>query len=94
MLIEPTAGFFRSLTERMDLKAGESLLILGPGARGLFLLQIAKTVGALPVIITEVIITDLMRNEKVRLKLAREFGADAAVKVEKEDLFEVVKKGG
>ena len=34
----------------------------------------------------------LLIDEKVRLKLAGEFGTDAAVDVEKEDLFEVVKK--
>jgi len=87
VLIEPTAGSFHSLIERMDLKAGESLVIMGPGARGLILLQIAKAVGASPVIVT-----GLTRDEKVRLPLAKEFGADAVVNVEKENLLEIVKQ--
>jgi len=87
VLIEPTAGSFHSLIERMDLKAGESLVIMGPGARGLILLQIAKTVGASPVIVT-----GLTRDEKVRLPLAKEFGADAVVNVEKQNLLEIVKQ--
>ncbi len=87
VLIEPTAGSFHSLIERMDLKAGESLVIMGPGARGLILLQIAKAVGASPVIIT-----GLTRDEKTRLKLAKEFGADAVVNVERENLLEMVKQ--
>ncbi len=87
VLIEPTAGSFHSLIERMDLKAGESLVIMGPGARGLILLQIAKAVGASPVIVT-----GLTRDEKVRLALAKEFGADAIVNVEKENLLEIVKQ--
>lgn len=87
VLIEPTAGSFHSLIERIDLKAGESLVILGPGARGLILLQIAKAVGAYPIIIS-----GLSRDEKVRLKLAKEFGADKVVNAEKEDLLEIVKQ--
>lgn len=87
ILIEPTAGSFHSLVERMDLKAGESLVILGPGARGLILLQIAKAVGAFPVIVS-----GLTRDEKVRLKLAKDFGADAVVNVEQENLITIVKE--
>lgn len=87
VLIEPTAGSFHSLIERMDLNAGESLVIMGPGARGLILLQIAKAVGASPVIVT-----GLTRDEKIRLALAKEFGADAVVNVEKENLLEIVKQ--
>lgn len=87
VLIEPTAGSFHSLIERMDLKAGESLVIMGPGARGLILLQIAKAVGAHPIIVT-----GLSRDEKIRLPLAKEFGAHAVVNVEKENLLEIVKQ--
>jgi threonine dehydrogenase-like Zn-dependent dehydrogenase len=87
VLIEPTAGSFHSLIERMHLETGESLLILGPGARGLILLQIAKAVGASPVMIA-----GLTRDEQVRLPLARQLGADATVNVEKEDLVTAVRK--
>ena len=63
------------------------MLILGPGARGLILLQIAKTAGALPIIIV-----GLTRDEKVRLNLAQQLGADKVVNSEKIDLFEVLNK--
>lgn len=49
--------------------------------------QIARAVGASPIIIA-----GLTRDEKVRLRLAREFGADAVVNVEKDNLLETVKK--
>lgn len=49
--------------------------------------QIAKAAEASPIIIP-----GLTRDEKVRSKLAREFGADAVVNVEKENLLETVKK--
>jgi 2-desacetyl-2-hydroxyethyl bacteriochlorophyllide A dehydrogenase len=80
-MIEPTAGSVHSLIERMQVRAGESVIILGPGARGLILLQIAKACGASPVAIT-----GLGRDEKTRLALARQLGADAVINVEKEDL--------
>lgn len=80
-LIEPTAGSVHSVIERMRVRAGESVIILGPGARGLILLQIAKACGASPVAIT-----GLGRDEKTRLRLARELGADTTINVEKEDL--------
>ena len=80
-LIEPTAGSVHSVIERMKVQAGESVIILGPGARGLILLQIAKACGASPVVIT-----GLSRDERTRLALARQLGADAVINVEKVDL--------
>ncbi len=81
-LIEPTAGSVHSLIERMKVRAGETVIILGPGARGLILLQIAKTCGASPVVVT-----GLSRDEKTRLALARQLGADAVINVEAEELL-------
>jgi 2-desacetyl-2-hydroxyethyl bacteriochlorophyllide A dehydrogenase len=87
VLIETTAGSVHSLIERAKLSAGESVAILGPGARGLILLQVAKAVGAYPVIVT-----GTTTDEERRLKLAEELGADIVVNVEKEDLEKVVKE--
>ncbi|WP_434631855.1 zinc-binding dehydrogenase [Thermoanaerobacterium thermosaccharolyticum] len=65
----------------MGIRPGESVAILGPGARGILMTQICKAMGAGPVIITGV-----SRDEKFRLKTALELGADYAINVEKEDL--------
>ncbi len=86
-LLETTAGCYHSLIERMEIEVGESMLILGPGARGLILLQIAKTAGASPIIMV-----GLTRDEKVRLNLAQQLGADKVVNSEKIDLFELLNK--
>jgi len=86
-MIEPTAGSVHSLIERMQVRVGESVIILGPGARGLILLQIAKACGASPVAIT-----GLGRDEKTRLALAKQLGADAVINVEKEDLPQRVRE--
>jgi L-iditol 2-dehydrogenase len=87
VLMEPTAGSTHSIIERMELKAGESLAILGPGARGLITLQIAKAAGAGPVIVS-----GLDRDGDKRLKLAKELGADYVVNIERESLEDVVKE--
>jgi L-iditol 2-dehydrogenase len=81
VLIEPTAGSVHSVITRMDLKAGQSVAILGPGARGLLLLQVCRAIGAGPVIVT-----GLDRDEPFRLKTAKTLGADHVINVEKEDL--------
>jgi 2-desacetyl-2-hydroxyethyl bacteriochlorophyllide A dehydrogenase len=81
VLMEPTAGSVHSVISRMGVKAGESVAILGPGARGILLMQVCRAVGAGPVIMT-----GLERDKSVRLATAREMGADYIVNVEKEDI--------
>ena len=85
-LLETTAGSVHSLIERANLTAGESIIIFGPGARGLVMLQIAKAVGAYPIIVA-----GTTPDEEKRLKMAEELGADAVLNVEKEDAEKVVK---
>jgi threonine dehydrogenase-like Zn-dependent dehydrogenase len=87
VLVETTAGCVHSLIERANLKAGESVLILGSGARGLILLQVAKAVGAWPIIVAG---TDF--DAERRLPLAKELGADVIVNVNREDLVKVVRE--
>lgn len=81
VLMEPTAGSIHSVISRMNVRAGESVAILGPGARGLLMLQVCKAIGAGPIIMT-----GLTRDEKLRLRMAKELGCDYVINVEKEDL--------
>jgi len=81
VLMEPTAGSVHSVITRMNVKAGESVAILGPGARGILLMQVCKAIGAGPIIMT-----GLTRDEPTRLKMARELGCDYIINAEKEDL--------
>jgi len=87
VLMEPTAGSIHSIITRMGVKAGESVAILGPGARGLLLLQVCLAIGAGPVVMT-----GLSRDESFRLAMAKTLGADRVVNVEKEDLRGVVRE--
>ena len=79
--MEPTAGSIHSVISRMKVRAGESVAILGPGARGLLMLQVCQAIGAGPIIMT-----GLTRDEPTRLKKAKELGCDVVINVEKEDL--------
>lgn len=81
VLMEPTAGSVHSIISRMGVKAGESVAILGPGARGLLLMQVCKAIGAGPILIT-----GLDRDEPFRLAMAKKLGADVTLNVEKDDL--------
>ena len=44
VLLEPVAGSVHTIITRMGVKAGESVAILGPGARGILLAQVCSTV--------------------------------------------------
>jgi threonine dehydrogenase-like Zn-dependent dehydrogenase len=81
VLLEPVAGSVHTVVTRMKVKAGESVAILGPGARGILLAQVCKAVGAGPIIIS-----GMDRDVAFRLKTAQQLGADYIVNVEKEDL--------
>jgi L-iditol 2-dehydrogenase len=87
VLMEPTAGSIHSVITRMGIKAGESVAILGPGARGLLMLQVCKAIGAGPIIMTGV-----TRDTDVRLPMALELGADYIINVDEEDVRERVNK--
>ena len=81
VLMEPTAGSVHSIITRMGMKAGQSVAILGPGARGILMMQVCKAIGAGPVYMT-----GLSRDLPVRLAMAKKLGADEIINVEKEDL--------
>jgi L-iditol 2-dehydrogenase len=81
VLMEPTAGSIHSIITRMGVRAGQSVAILGPGARGILMMQVCKAIGAGPIIMT-----GLDRDEPFRLAMAKKLGADFVINVEKEDL--------
>lgn len=77
-LIEPFAISCHALS-RAEVARGSRVLIIGAGPIGIFALLRAKSLGA------KVMISDMLEN---RLRIAREYGADAIVNVKKEDLHE------
>ena len=69
-----------------EVGLGDTVLILGPGQRGLTSVIAARARGA-----GTIIVTGLGRDE-AKLELAREFGADHTINVECEDVVERVRE--
>ena len=67
-------------------KIGDTIVILGPGQRGLGSVIAAREAGA-----AKIIITGLSADER-KLALAREFGAHETIDVEREDLVQRVRE--
>lgn len=78
-LYQPIAAGIRWAVQEPGTKLGDTVVILGPGQRGLGSLVAAREAGA-----AQVIVTGLMKDAH-KLSLAREFGADATVIADRED---------
>ncbi len=82
-MTEPTAVCVHGLTEQARVSATDVVLISGPGTIGLLACQVARAEGA-------TVIVSGMRPDQERLKLALKLGAARVVKVDEEDLQEVL----
>ena len=79
VMFNPLGAGFRWAVEIPQTAPGDTVLILGPGQRGLASVLACREVGA-----GHIIVTGLAADEK-KLALAREFGADFTIDVENED---------
>jgi threonine dehydrogenase-like Zn-dependent dehydrogenase len=85
-LFNPLSGVVRWIYEIPNLRIGEHVVILGPGQRGILAALTAKYAGAKTVTISG------LPQDRYRLELARQMGADAVVDVTKDDLVETVRQ--
>lgn len=79
-VIEPTAICVTSILERSQLRAGETVVITGPGPIGLISLAVAKSAGA-----RVLAITGTSADEGIRFEKARELGVELTIVVDKEN---------
>lgn len=86
VLFNPLGAGFRWAVDIPRLRVGETVVVLGPGQRGLASIIAAREAGA-----GQIIVTGLSRDER-KLALAREFGADEVINVEREDLVSRVRE--
>jgi len=86
VLFNPLGAGFRWAVDIPKLRVGETIVILGPGQRGLASVIAAREAGA-----GTIIVTGLTRDER-KLALALAFGADHAIDVEQRDLVAAVRE--
>ena len=82
-LTEPLSCVVHGGLIKTKIMPEDVVLVSGPGTIGLLAVQVAKSAQA------TVVVSGLTQDEK-RLELGKELGADYAVNVEKQDLFEVL----
>ena len=79
VLFNPLGAGFRWAVDLPDTGPGDTVLVLGPGQRGIASVIAARAAGA-----DSIIVTGLARDA-AKLALARELGADHVIDVEHED---------
>jgi threonine dehydrogenase-like Zn-dependent dehydrogenase len=80
VLFNPLGAGFRWAVEIPDTGPGDTVLVLGPGQRGLAAVIAAHAAGADMIMVTG------LRRDAAKLALARELGADHVINVEDEDV--------
>jgi threonine dehydrogenase-like Zn-dependent dehydrogenase len=79
VMFNPLGAGFRWAVELPDTGPGDTVLVLGPGQRGLASVIAARAAGADTVIVTG------LRRDAAKLELARALGADHVINIEDED---------
>lgn len=85
-LVEPTANVVQDVLERGRVDPNDFVVVSGPGPIGLLSVMAAKAAGA-----REVALIGTEADEKVRLPLGRELGADHIIVAGRQDLVEAIK---
>jgi len=83
-LNNPLSNAVRWAWARPNLREGQTIVIEGPGQRGLLSVLVAKEMGAGQIIVTGT------AADTYRLEIAKELGADATINVQEEDPVERV----
>lgn len=87
-LTEPCCVAYNAAVEHCDIKAGASVLVLGPGPIGLLCLMMAKLRGA-----ARLIIAGLSADE-TRFQIARQIGATDVLNLQTQDAEEFLQNVG
>ncbi len=86
VMFNPMGAGIRWACHLGGLQLGDTVLILGPGQRGISAVIAARAAGAATVIVTG------LDRDRSKLQLAREFGADHTINVDQEDTVERVRE--
>ena len=90
IMAEPTVGIVHCLQERIEICAGDFVVIVGPGPMGLLSAQFAKLKGARAVAMVG------MKGDEFRMEIAKKLGVDHICYMENNALEEIMElsRGG
>jgi threonine dehydrogenase-like Zn-dependent dehydrogenase len=86
VLFNPLGAGFRWAVQMPALQVGETIVVLGPGQRGIASVIAAREAGA-----GTIIVTGLAKDER-KLALCRQFGAHHTIDVERDDPVKAVRE--
>lgn len=87
-VIEPAAGAYMATIQEAKVMPGETVVVYGVGALGLFPIQMAKVAGA-----SKIIAVGMKSDKETRFPLAKQYGAtDVFASDEEENLPEKIKE--
>lgn len=86
VIFNPLGAGFRWAVEMPETQPGDTVVILGPGQRGLACVIACREVGAGTIIVTG------LEADEAKLKLAKTYGADHTIDVDNEDVVRRVKE--
>ncbi len=86
VMFNPLGAGFRWAVEMPRTQPGDTVVIMGPGQRGLASVVACRTVGAGTIIVTG------LAQDEAKLGLARAFGADHTINVDEQDTVRRVKE--
>ena len=86
VMFNPLGAGFRWAVEIPNTKPGDTVLIMGPGQRGLASVLACREAGA-----SKIIVSGLAADAR-KLQLAKDFGADATIDVDNEDTRQRVRE--
>jgi len=84
-IIQPAADIVNAVVTNSSLKAGDTVVVLGPGPMGLLTVGVTRAAGAGKVIVVG------LDADKERMDIAARIGADISINSSKEDPVERVK---
>jgi len=83
-ILQPAADIVHAVITNTQMKAGDTVVVLGPGPMGLLTVEVSRAIGAGQVIIVG------LDEDKERLEIAERVGADVIINSSKENVMERV----
>jgi L-iditol 2-dehydrogenase len=83
-ILQPAADIVHAVIGNTEVRAGDTVVVLGPGPMGILTVEVSRAIGAGQVIIVG------LEEDKERMEIALKVGADVAINGSKENALERV----